>query len=185
MSAYYLISQLPSLDGLGDGTPLPITEECFLELCKRFLDKKAWDEMQSLTLVPPVTPQRKSSALLEAWYSGERGLRLALAKVRADQMNRPFDVTNQNLSAELFKTAREAVAVDNPLEAEKFLLQYRLHLLEAHRPLDSFSQEYVFYYGLKLKLLQRIRGFDVKRGEAAYQNIYDSIINGDRAEAKR
>lgn len=185
MSAYYLIAQLPSLDGLGDGTPIPITEERFLELCQRFLVKRAWDEIQGMTLTPPIEPQVTHSALLEAWYSGERSLRLALAKVRAEQMGRPFDLTNQNLPAELLKTAREAVAVENPLEAENLLLQYRLRLLEAQRPMDGFSEEYVFYYGLKLKLLLRIRGFDVKRGEAAYQNIYDSIISGDRAEAKR
>ena len=37
MAEYYLISQLPSLDGLGDNMPVPITEERFTELCRRFL----------------------------------------------------------------------------------------------------------------------------------------------------
>ena len=29
MAAYYLVAQLPSLDGLGERAPLPITEERF------------------------------------------------------------------------------------------------------------------------------------------------------------
>ena len=40
MAAYYLISQLPALDGIGDNVPLPITEERFVELCGRFLKAK-------------------------------------------------------------------------------------------------------------------------------------------------
>ena len=41
MAEYYFMSQLPSLDGIGEQVPLPITEERFLELCHRFLGKKA------------------------------------------------------------------------------------------------------------------------------------------------
>ena len=37
MSLYYLTAQLPSLDTVGAGSPLPITEERFVELCHRFL----------------------------------------------------------------------------------------------------------------------------------------------------
>lgn len=40
MAEYYLISQLPSLDGIHDNAPLPITEERFTELCDRFLKKR-------------------------------------------------------------------------------------------------------------------------------------------------
>ena len=39
MAEYYLISQLPSLDAIGENSPIPITQEQFLELCNRFLNK--------------------------------------------------------------------------------------------------------------------------------------------------
>ena len=32
MAEYYLMSQLPSLDGVGENAPLPITEKDFLEV---------------------------------------------------------------------------------------------------------------------------------------------------------
>ena len=183
MAEYYLISQLPSLDGISENTPLPITEERFLELCGRFLGKKALSEMDNLTLVPSVDFPKSKSDLIQNWNANERDLRLALAKIRADKMNKPFDLQNKNLSLELLKVANAAVEIENPLEAENFLLRYRLGFLETLRPMDNFSEEFIFYYGLKLKLIFRIRQFDTKIGEATYKDIYNSILNGDRLEA--
>ncbi len=182
MAEYYLISQLPSLDGISDNTPLPITSERFEELCQRFLGKKSYTESEKLTLTPPRNPEKSSSVLVEKWNDGERSLRLALAKLRADKMNKHFDTEIQSFSPALLQAVRTAAEIESPMEAEKFLNKYRLDFLESLRPVDSFSEEYVFYYGLKLKLLERIRKFDSESGEAAYRNIYNSIMNGDRSE---
>ena len=184
MAEYYLISQLPSLDGINENTPIPITEERFQELCSRFLGKKVLSEMEDLTLVPPIEPGKPGAALIEAWNNGERNLRLALGKARADKMNKPFELQNKNLPAELVKVANSAVEIENPLEAENFLLRYRLSFLEMLRPMDNFSADFVFYYALKLKLILRIRQFDTKLGESTYKHIYNSILNGDRLEAE-
>lgn len=183
MAEYYLISQMPSLDGLSENAPLPITEERFLTLCSEFLGKKALCELKSLTLVPPLDAEASESPLIESWNTAEKNLRLALGKVRADKMKTNFDTKNKALSPYLHKTASTAAEMKNPLEAEKFLLQYRLGFLETLRPMNTFSEDYIFYYGLKLKLLWRIRQFDTELGETTYKNIYNSIINGDRLEA--
>ena len=183
MAEYYLISQLPSLDGLNENTPLPITQERFTELCFRFLGKKAQSELKKLTLVPSRNPEKSSSALIEGWNEGERSLRLALAKIRADKMNKRFDAETQSIPASFWQAARTAVEIESPMEAENFLNRCRLDFLETLRPMDSFSEEFVFYYGLKLKLVERLRQFDPENGEAAYRNIYNSIMNGDRSEA--
>lgn len=183
MAEYYLISQLPSLDGISENTPLPITSERFEELCQRFLGKKAQIESEKLTLAPPRNYEKSASSLIEKWNDGERSLRLALAKLRADKMNKQFDAEIQLFSAELLQAVRTAVEIESPMEAERFLNKYRLDFLETLRPMDSFSEEFVFYYGLKLKLLERIRKFDSESGETAYRNIYHSIMNGERSEA--
>lgn len=182
MAEYYLISQLPSLDGISDNAPLPITEERFAELCERFLGKKALGEFNNLTLMPPKTPEKSASQLIEKWNEGERSLRMALAKLRADKMNKNFNEDIQFLPAELIQAARTAVESESPMEAEKFLNRFRLDFLESLRPTDSFSEEYVYYYGLKLRLLLRIRKFDTQSGETAYRNIYDSVMNGEKSE---
>ena len=97
-------------------------------------------------------------------------------------MKKAFDAENKSLPAELMKTAQMAADMESPLEAEKFLSEHRMKFLETLRPLDAFSEDAVFYYGLKLKLLLRLRQFDKKLGEAVYQDIYTSIVNGDRTE---
>jgi len=185
MSEYYLMSQLPSLDAVGENTPLPITEERFLELTERFLGKKAWSEMSRLTLVPDRAGQESCSALIEAWNDGERMLRLALSKARADKLGKQFEIKDIILPIELIRVANTAVGMSDPLEAEKYLNDYRLSFLETIRPVDSFSEDHVFYYGLRLKLLWRIKRFDTELGSSAYRNIYSSILSGDGLEVKQ
>ncbi len=182
MAEYYLISQLPSLDGISENTPLPVTEERFLELCQRFLGRKAQNELKNLTILPPRNPEKSASAVVEKWNEGERQLRLALAKLRADKMNKHFDAEIQTFPAGLLQAAKTAIEIESPMEAEKFLNSYRLGFLESLRPMDSFSEEFVFYYGLKLKLVERIRKFDKTSGENAYRNIYNSIMDENRSE---
>ena len=182
MAEYYLISQLPSLDGIGENSALPITEERFNELCSRFLSKKALNELNKLSLIPPRTPEKSSSALIEAWNMGERNLRLALCKVRTEKMKKSFDSGNNSLPVALIKAANTAAEAESPLEAENFLNRYRLDFLETLRPMDNFSDEFVFYYALKLKLILRIRQFDADSGKTAYRNIYNSVLNGERSE---
>ena len=184
MAEYYLISQLPSLDGISESTPMPVTEKQFYELCSRFLGKKALAELDKLTLMPSRSYEKSSSALIEKWNEGERNLRLVLAGLRADKMNKSFEERMQSFPAGLTQAARTAVEIESPLEAEKFLNRYRLSFLEELRPMDSFSEEFVFYYGLKLKLIERMRKFNSDSGEAAYRKIYDSIISEDKTEVK-
>lgn len=183
MAEYYLMSQLPALDGAGESAPPPIGEEQFLELCSRFMDEEALRELRELSLTPPTVPAHSRSPLVEAWNEGERNLRLALAKVRAEKLKKPFDLGGRTLTADLIKVATTAAEMDSPLEAEALLHRHRLTLLESLRPMNGFSEDAVFYYGLKLKLILRIRQFDAALGETAYRNIYNSILSGDGLEA--
>ncbi len=185
MAEYYLISQLPSLDGTSENAPLPITEERFAELCGRHLSKKLQQTLKKLTLSPQKAAEGSGAALIDAWNESERNLRFALGKVRAEKMKKSFDLGNRVLPLEYIKAAHTATELENPMEAEEYLNRYRLEILETLRPMDNFSDDYLFYYGLKLKLLLRIRQFDTKAGEKAYENIYGSILNGDRLEAKQ
>ena len=183
MAEYYFISQLPSLDGISDNSTIPITEQQFLELCESFLGEKLLREVKNLTLVPQKYFDESSFELINKWNKAERDLRFALAFTRAEKMNKLFDLKNIILTSDLLKVSSIAVNMDNPLEAENFLFKYRLAFLETLRPMDVFSADYILYYGLKLKLISKIRQFDFKVGEQAYKNIYDSILCGDRLGA--
>ncbi len=183
MALYYLISQLPSLDGLSENMPLPITEERFCELCRDNLGENQLSDFEKISLAPSKIYEKTGSALIEAWNEGERNLRLALAKIRADKLGKKIDFQNSNLPTEFIKIADSATEMDSPMEAERFLYDFRLKFLEALRPIDSFSCDYIYYFYIKLKLTVRMRGFNRELGEAAYRNIYDSILNGERVEA--
>ena len=61
MAEYYFISQLPSLDGVGENSQIPITEDRFIELCERFLKGKTLQEIKALgvkcgVVINPDTP---------------------------------------------------------------------------------------------------------------------------------
>ncbi len=184
MNQYYLIAQLPSLDCVNETTPLPITEERFYELCNRYLGKKALNALNKLTLAPTRQRQKAGFAMIDAWNDGERQLRLALACVRAKKMKKTFDAEENQFSEKLLQAAHTAVEMEDPMAAEKYLNSFRLEFLETLRPSDAFSENMLFYYGLKLKLHLRIRKFDESIGRNAYRNIYDSIMCGDEQEVK-
>lgn len=184
MSNYYLVAQLPSLDGISESTSLPINEEQFTDLCNRFASKRLQEALKKLTLSPSRFNEYSGSVFIDEWNDSERNLRFALGKVRAEKMNKVFDTENRILSVDYIKVASSAIEIKDPMEAEKYLNKYRLAILEGLRPLDCFSEDYILYYGLKLKLLLRIKQFDATSGEKAYKNIYYSILNGDSMEAE-
>ncbi len=185
MAEYYLIAQLPSLDGLGEGANIPITEEYFFELCNRFLPKKTVTYIENITLSPQINFEKSTSTVINEWNENESRFRIALAKVRAERMNKTFNVDNNSIPAEFIKVASEALEQENPLQAEKFLLNFRLNMLESIRPIDNFSNEYILYYALKLKLLIRIRKFDEKQGKDEYTKIYNSILSKGGLEVEK
>ena len=98
-------------------------------------------------------------------------------------MDKSFDAENNSFSPALLQAVHTAIEIENPMEAEKFLNNYRLDFLETLRPMDSFSEDFIYYYYLKLKLLNRIKQFNVEQGQITYKNIYNSIINGKKTEA--
>jgi hypothetical protein len=183
MAEYYFISQLPCLDALSENALPPISEERFLELCHRFLGKKALFEIENLTLLPSKNSKKSTSSLINAWNDGERNLRLALAAARMEKMKKNFEKENGSSSIQLAKVINTAMEINNPLEAEKFLNNYRLEFLETLRPMDNFSENFIYYYALKLKLLLHIRRFDAVVGEETYKNFYNSILSEERLVA--
>ena len=106
----------------------------FLELCSRFLNKKALNELNKTTLIPSKAHEKSSSDLIKKWNDGERNLRFALAKLRADKMNKNFNGIPQSFPIDILQVARNAMEFESPMEAEKFLNNWRLEFLETLRP---------------------------------------------------
>lgn len=175
-SQYYLVAQLPDVSSAGDKQALPITEEYFRDLCSRFLDEKSLAVLNGLTLVPPREEVSTGSAFVDAWYEKERALRLALAQVRALNLQKESEQLNGACTADILQVARTAVGMDSPLAAEQYLYQYRLGVINQLAPLDMFSTDAVFAYALRLMLAQRVRLFNEDTGMASYHTIYERIL---------
>ena len=179
MAYYYLVSQLPNISGAEGKSALPLNEASFKELCCRFLSEEEKITLNGLSLVPPKELSSTGSVFLDTWYEKERNLRYALAQIRAQKMKKDASVLPPGVTADIIQAARTAVGMDSPLSAEQFLFDYRIRLLDELRPLDSFSVDAVYAYGIKLLLVERMKKFDVEIGKTSYHKIYDNILDGD------
>ncbi|MBQ9238804.1 MAG: hypothetical protein IJ191_05750 [Treponema sp.] len=173
---YYLVSQLPALPSSDDKAALPITEASFKELCARFLTPHEQKTVAALSLVPPREAPTTGSVFLDAWYEAERCLRFALAQVRAQKLRKEAQPLPGACTADIQQVARTAVGMDSPLQAEQYLFTFRMDTVHRLSPIDVFSIDGVYAYGIRLLLTARMKQFDRERGTASYHTIYDSIL---------
>ena len=180
MAYYYLVSQLPNISSGESKANLPMNTVQFREVAGRFIAPKEKAVLDELSLVPPMELGSTGSGFLDVWYEKERNLRCALAQIRAQKMKKDSFPLPAGCTADIISAARTAVGMDSPLSAEQFLYEYRLRLLDDLRPLDAFSIDAVYAYGLRLMLVERMRKFEVENGKTSYHEIYDTILDGDK-----
>lgn len=171
-SYWYFVSQLPSLR---EDENL-ISEQYFFDLCDRFLSANERKIVHSLSLVPPKNEIDTGSPFLNAWYDYERSLRFALENFRSQKLQKEKDVFTKNISADIVAKAKDALAFSNPLEAEQFLYRTRLSFLDSIKPLNAFSLDAIFEYGIRLLLFLRMKKFSMDEGRVSYKKIYESIL---------
>lgn len=175
-SWYYLMSQLPSFS-TQQTSPLPISEEYFLDLCSRFLDSKSFSIICDISLEPPRALIPTGSAFLDAFYDWERMVRFSLASIRAQKMKKEFTLPQGlSITPDILQVSRTASGFDSPLEAEQFLNESRMDALRRFTPSDYFCTDSVISYALQLKLAARIKKFNEEAGLASYRQIYDTIL---------
>ena len=134
----------------------------------------------TLSLEPPVEDSPTGSPFLDAWYKKERDLRFALAGLRALKMKKDTKDIPPVSDGEVVQAARTATGMDSPLSAEQFLNEYRLQVLDKISPLDYFTVDGVFSYGLRLMLTERMKKFNRDEGLASYHKIYDDILGENK-----
>lgn len=173
---YYFMAQLPSFSVNSESGKLPITTEYFIDLCQRFMPDEAKCVAAALSLEPPKEFASTGSAFLDTWYNKERDLRNALAQIRALKMKKETKDIPTVADGEVIQAARTACGMDSPLSAEQFLNEYRLSLLDKIAPLDNFSMDAVYNYGLRLMLTERMKKFNREEGMASYRILYDEIL---------
>lgn len=169
MAYYYLASQLPYLVY---GQPAPFSSEKFKELCFSKLSKTDSLEIENCILDPK--EKSPSSQFVKAWYVWENALRLNLARYRAAKLNRSA-AEPPAYPADVASLAKNAVAIESPLEAELFLDAARWKTIEALQGLQYFNVNTVYAYLLKLLLMERRAAFVMEEGFAEYKRLYALI----------
>lgn len=182
---YYLMAQLPSLSS---GSAPGLSYKDFLDLAGRFLSSSDLKTLRSISLVPPRSAEKTGSSVVDGWYAKERALRLALARVRAGRLKREgsaayagmeASAVTETLSAspEISLIAKNAAAMEDPLEAERYLDRERMSFAQELGNGHFFDSEAVFAYAFSLLLREREDSFSVDSGRSAYMGIYNSILN--------
>ena len=194
MGYYYLVAQLPSLLY---GQPAPMSSQAFRDLCQGALSAGDRVVLDLCTLDPDAPLSAGAgygeaskpcpSAFVSNWRDWERALRLNLARYRAQRLKREgggaFDPPEY--PADAAAAAKTAAAMDSPLEAENFLGKARWDAIELFQGIDYFSNNTVFAYLLKLRLLERRALFKVEEGFAEYKRLYASIKEQPEHASKR
>jgi len=123
---------------------------------------------------------------IDKWREWERTLRLNLAKQRAGKTKHEASMPLEPpvLPVEATQAVTRAVtASESPLEAEYVLDKARWDAIESLQGIEYFHRNTIFAYLLKLLILERHAMFNVDKGYAEYNSLYDSILGNVQGES--
>jgi hypothetical protein len=170
---YYTLAALKTIR-LGEKTP--ISEEYFLQFAEDTIDAKSY---QILLKSRWGLTEPTGFSFADQILTWEKDLRLELAKARI--MKLPFDappnlqVSDVNYS--LLEQARAVMALDSPLDAERYLDQLRWSFLEEIGARHYFDLEALVVYYLKLQLALRQEKFQEELGRDFFEKEYAALAD--------
>jgi len=190
---YYLGAQLPYL--IYGQTP-PMTSKAFKELASELMGSSGAALLEYCTLDPaPPKEENKgaayaepapatSSSLINKWKEWERTLRLNLAKNRSLKLKREASTLGDApaVPADAALAAKNAMAMESPLEAELHLCRAQWDAIESFQGLSSFSESSMYAYMLKLLIMERMSAFKTEEGHNEYKALYAAILGERKLE---
>ena len=173
-SYYYFAAQLPYLIY---GQAVPMTSEAFREMARSAMGPGEAAALDLCTL-EPVLGTKVSAQFIKDWYNWEEVLRQNLARNRSQKLKRentdPSDAPEY--PADAAATAKTALTMESPLEAELFLDKARWNAIDIFQGINYFSENTIYAYLLKLQLMERRQAFNTEEGFAEYKTLYASIL---------
>ncbi len=177
-SYYYLMAQLP---GIPQNGQISLTYAQFKDIALRHLTPSDRAIIEDLSLEPTRGTGKTGCSFIDSWYAHERAIRFALERARAARLGRDIDITAEEdelvtAMPETRQIAASAIALDNPLEAERLLDRARIAFVDDLKGTHSFDSDAVFAYALTLLLRERNNRFSVEAGRESYTSIYNGIL---------
>jgi len=166
----------------------PMTVEEYLKLSKEFLTEENFASMKGF-LTGKTDDIKTSSQALQRWIVFDKSLKNEVASFRAKRAHKNPD---DHIKGDSFRdyslqdAINQASRKENLLEAEKDIDNIRWKFLEELSLGHYFDVDFLYIYGLKLKILERYVNIASTRGAEVF-NIYKenaAILAGDEAYGK-
>jgi len=164
---YYLVAQLPFLDF---AKPLGISSQGFLSEVRKWTDEKTFSLIEGARL-ENFEGVRTASTVLDTYREFEKDLRTQLAQVRM--------LKRRGVTHEQEEDSFHFISGKDPLEQEVHLFRLRWDYLDELSQDHFFDRDYLIIYYLKVQILERLEGFDEKKGREVFnnfRNLYDVSI---------
>ncbi len=165
---------LAALKTLKLGEKIPISEESFLEFAE---DTIAAKDYRILLKCRWGLTEPTGFSFADRILSWEKELRVELAKARVSKL--PFELppTLKDLPGNysLLEEVRAAMALESPLDAERYLDQMRWNYLEEIGARHYFDFEALVIYYLKLQLALRQEKFQEELGRDSFEKEYAAL----------
>lgn len=165
---------LAALKTLRLGEKVPTSEEAFLKFAE---DTIAAKDYQMLLKCRWGLTEPTGFAFADQILSWEKELRLELAKARILKLpfELPPDLKDTPVNYSLLEEVRAVMAIESPLEAERYLDQMRWKYLEETGARHYFDREALVIYYLKLQLLLRQEKFQEELGREIFEKEYAAL----------
>jgi hypothetical protein len=147
----------------------------FRELARDKMSSADAAALDYCTLDPLFSAPPTSSAFINSWREWERALRLNLGRSRAQKLKRDSADAPEH-PADAVTAAKNALTLESPLEAEIFLDKARWDAIENFQGINTFSEDAMYAYLLKLLLMERRAAFKNEDGFTEYKALYAVIL---------
>lgn len=170
---YYTVA---ALESISLGEKAPISEDKFLQFAEDTMDAR---DYQVLLRSRWGLTEPTGSSFADRILSWEKELRLELAKARILKLGLDsapaLPASDGNDS--LLEQVRAVMALDSPLDAERFLDNLRWDFLENIGACHFFDLEALVVYYLKLQLALRQEKFQEELGRESFEKAYAAVTD--------
>ena len=164
-SYYYLLASLPELKADGD---LPLTYDEFLTCCQSNVSEEHYELLKDLTL------GSKEGPFIDEWARFYGMISKELNYQRSMNLGKSYPSVYEKDSV-VSQVVASALSAKNPLEAERLMLDYEFENIDIMVGSHMFDDHVLFGYAIKLKLLERLTGFEQSRGKAEFKSLFEGI----------
>jgi hypothetical protein len=140
-------------------------------LCREHLTES---DLSALAELVEPGSGRAVNPFVRAWRDKETQLRNAVAKLRAERLQRdasPYLHEHEGQDTRVEKAASEAFGGKTPMDRELALDRFRWNQIEETAGFNPFATEAMLAYALKLRLAERWAGLDAERAAAKVEEI--------------